>query len=1008
MNHIKTMGILVIIAALMFVPQVLADIQVGFGTPYISAGSTITSPGIYFDQSNVLNRIGGNDLSLTSVGGASSTSTPGAGGALAQYWQAQSPDAKYIAASYAYLTGSASYSYKFVPTSTTSSASVTGHVVATNAEGINFGGFAYNGKAFASVDVVGCFAKQITYDNALYASSSKVSAQQTFSAIGADNFKISAFAAKGAFVPAVPVAGLPVDYTKENNPVTDNPALAAGQFATITGGDIKSYKSSASVSDTTATASQKADITKVTPKVAPPAARPPMNEEAEAQFWGFSWQSKGDTSAGAQTYADIEGVDGGNLKNVGYNAVATSTSTGTASASQDSIKAQGAKSFEAGAWSESGKGLNALGFAAPWWGVDFLPEVLEGKGIPVPSLHAGQHADLYDANGMEITSYKSAAFVDGKTATASQALSTKGNVYDAEFWGHGGMWNAYADTYAAAMNSLYIDDAKNLNYKAASAGTSMGAASASQEVTSDTASDLDANIEADSNRLNARQSAKVEANDDDLFQVKTYKSAASVDANTAKASQSANLPSIKDGEYYAAFCGSAGQFDADKGNLVYAQAAIAAHDAQDVVYSANSVSTQTVTATASQAFSASEVNGIIADALATNEEFEFVTLRDNGINILDDFFADGPYLAAAQGALLQGKDVKVTSYTSGASVNTKTAFATQNAKTVGTLSTAAFVGGSIQESDEYEFSAAVTGAFVDNGKDVSYDGKVTSASNVQATGSQTLTAKSADAVVQAAVAVNQNDDSLQYAGSVDLAGDVYGQQLVRDADGHPISIDSNNKVTSYSGIDSVSTMTDAKGKVTTTAINTLNAQGGFLGRAIAAGKGDAITGGNVLEQLPLTLNPAFNGGDLRTATKNIIPVANPDVDAVGVVGETLVFAPILSNDGFGPIIADRESNQPNKNSLSGKSTATVITDNMGKTTSTLSGYWKLTAQKDTTPIGKFAPHDTASVHRFAYASDDVDEIFASQPSTTFGGVATISYNEKAKEIDGAFPTASVV
>jgi len=1007
MNHIKTMGILVIIAALMFVPQVLADIQVGFGTPYASAGSTITSPGIYFDQSNVLNRIGGNDLSLTSVGGASSTSTPGAGGALAQYWQAQSPDGKYIAASYAYLTGSASYSYKFVPTSTTSSASVTGHVVATNAEGINFGGFAYNGKAFASVDVVGCFAKQITYDNALYASSTKVSAQQTFSATGADNFKMAAFAAKGAFNPAVPVAGLPVDYTKENNPVTDNPALAAGQFATITGGDIKSYTSSASVSDTTATASQKADITKVTPDGAPPGARPPMNEEAEAQFWGFSWQSKGDTSAGAQTYADIEGVDGDNLKNVGYNAVATSTSTGTASASQDNIKAQGAKSFEAGAWSESGNGLNVLGFAAPWWGVDWQPEVLK-MGIPVPSLHAGQHADLYDANGMEITSYKSAASVDGKTATASQALSTKGNVYDAEFWGGAGMWNAYANTYADAMNSLYIDDAKNLNYKAASAGTSMGAASASQEVTSDTASDLDANVEADSNRLNARQSAEVEANDDDLFQVKTYKSAASVDANTARASQSANLPSIKDGEYHAAFCGSAGQFDADKEKLVYAQAAIAAHDAQDVVYSANSVSTQTVTATASQAFSASEVNCLIADALATNEEFEPVTLRGNGINILDDFFADGPYLAAAQGALLQGKDVKVTSYISGASVNTKTAFATQNAKTVGTLDRAAFVGGSIQESDEYEFSAAVTGAFVDNGKDVSYDGKVTSASNVQATGSQTLTAKSADAVAQAAVAVNQNDDSLQYAGSVDLAGDVYGQQLVRDANGDPISIDSNNKVTFYSGIDSVSTMTDANGKVTTTAINSLNAQGGFLGRAIAAGKGDAITGGDVLEQLPLTLNPAFDDGDLRTATKNIITVANPDVDAVGVVGETLVFAPILSNDDSGPIIADRESNQPNKNSLSGRSTATVITDSVGKTTSTLSGSWRLTAQKDTTPTAKFAPHDTASVQRFAYASNDVDEILASQPSTTFGGVATISYNEKAKEIDGAFPTASVV
>lgn len=203
MNHIKKLGILVIIAALMFLPHAVAVVEVGFGTPYASAESEITGPGIYFDQYNMV--IGGNELSLESIGGSSSTGS--GSGQLAQYWQAQSPNGKYIAASYAYLGDSGAYSYKFVPSSTTSSASVKGHVAAIDADDILFGGFAYNGISFASVDLVGDYAVFITYDNALSASKSKVSAEQTFTAEGAENFKIGAYAAKGTFDPEVPEIG---------------------------------------------------------------------------------------------------------------------------------------------------------------------------------------------------------------------------------------------------------------------------------------------------------------------------------------------------------------------------------------------------------------------------------------------------------------------------------------------------------------------------------------------------------------------------------------------------------------------------------------------------------------------------------------------------------------------------------------------------------------------------------------------------------------------------------
>ena len=166
--------------------------------------------------------------------------------------------------------------------------------------------------------------------------------------------------------------------------------------------------------------------------------------------------------------------------------------------------------------------------------------------------------------------------------------------------------------------------------------------------------------------------------------------------------------------------------------------------------------------------------------------------------------------------------------------------------------------------------------------------------------------------------------------------------------------------------------------------------------------------------LPLKLNPAIDENDLQTATQNILRVANPDANAVGVVGETLVFAPVMSNVNLGdeenpywrPILVDRKSDSMNKNSLSGKATATAITDADGITTSTLDGSWKATAQKDITNPGEYVPHDNNSMQRFAYASNG-EEAFAGMPIDTRTGVKSISYNEKARETEGEEPTASV-
>jgi hypothetical protein len=355
---------------------------------------------------------------------------------------------------------------------------------------------------------------------------------------------------------------------------------------------IKSYKSSASVDAKTASASQSLS-TKGTAN--------------EAGFYGNAGMSGIDKYTYAGTSAFLYGG-----KDITYNAKSAGTASGSASASQD-LKAVDVTYFYA--WDN----------AYDYYHYD------SGKYLGSSQYYASLSSPL----GVDITSYKSSSSVDAKTATSSQSLSTKGTVYYADFWESSGMDEMLiqanganypaVEPYARAESHLYIGDAKNLNYLATSSASSNGAASVSQEVTSETASHLHANAIADSNNLQARQSAEVSVDDDDevgLFQVKSYKSAASVNAKTASASQSANLPSIEDAEYEAKFCGSSGQVD-DGENFVYAQAATDADDAQDVVYSAKSASAQAVTASATQTFSASEFDSILADALTTKGGIEF-------------------------------------------------------------------------------------------------------------------------------------------------------------------------------------------------------------------------------------------------------------------------------------------------------------------------------------------------------------------------------------------------
>jgi len=172
MKNKWTLAVSFMLAALMLAPGALA-VEVGFGG---SPGSTITkfssTSGNAINVQNVLSGV-----LLASAGDLSGSDA----GPLEQYFEWNSWDGKEKAAAYVYLGDSAGYDYAFSGTSGKNSATASLTLSAEGVEGgLIAGGFAYNPKDYAGVVTRGNDADTFNYKNALSATSSKVSATQTF------------------------------------------------------------------------------------------------------------------------------------------------------------------------------------------------------------------------------------------------------------------------------------------------------------------------------------------------------------------------------------------------------------------------------------------------------------------------------------------------------------------------------------------------------------------------------------------------------------------------------------------------------------------------------------------------------------------------------------------------------------------------------------------------------------------------------------------------------------
>jgi len=249
MNDIKLKVMLFMLAFCMLASQAFA-ISVSFGGGSESGGSVHSSTAMSAGSEDFVSSIqtlsiqpGSSSLSGTLTGSLSSGSWAN------QYHQADS--GPYHVATYAYMDQPDSFTYSFNPVTTSSSASISESLTATNARNLTYGGFAYNSKDYAAVQLMG-EADSISYFNNLYAGSKGVSALQTFSGTGCNLTAIS-WAERGNLVN---------ERWDQFGPDMSNAtySLFAGQMAQFENADIKSYASDASIKSDIASSSQSADI----------------------------------------------------------------------------------------------------------------------------------------------------------------------------------------------------------------------------------------------------------------------------------------------------------------------------------------------------------------------------------------------------------------------------------------------------------------------------------------------------------------------------------------------------------------------------------------------------------------------------------------------------------------------------------------------------------------------------------------------------------------------------
>jgi len=358
MNKTLITAMPLLLAALVLLPGALA-VEIGFGgTP----GSTITK----------FSSISGNAISVQNVLSgdllASAGDLSGSGdGPLEQYFEWTSWDLKEKAAAYVYLGGSSGYDYAFSGSSGAKTATASLTLSAEDAEGLHAGGFAYNPTDYAAVVALGESADTFNYKNSLSASSSKVSATQTFDGTDLEEFYSRAWAERGNKENEATGEDNYQDrwygpsYSWENN------ELFSAQFAYLDEVNIaskKPYTASASLSSSAASSSQSVTLTGEVDEEDDSMSYVNFGSNAmtgnamgPAAFGASATQSDGPIGYQAEVYVYANGLTN-KANNVVYSA--SSKSTKTQAVSSQSVDIKEAEYASKAAWSNvAGGGLYA-------------------------------------------------------------------------------------------------------------------------------------------------------------------------------------------------------------------------------------------------------------------------------------------------------------------------------------------------------------------------------------------------------------------------------------------------------------------------------------------------------------------------------------------------------------------------------------------------------------------------------------------------------------------------
>lgn len=335
MNKDYMILLVVTLTFLMLAPQALA-LTSSFGGSS-NSGSTDKSESMILRSSDSFASQDtlsfGSGVSMDSSGTVSLESEDGS---VKEYHDVVS--GKLYAATYAYMDEPGSYSYSYSKSASASAVKMSEKLTATDATHLLYGGFAYNDKNYAAVQVWGD-AGSVNYQNSLSATDSRARASQSLSAVDAD-LDIASWAERGnKGNEAQNQETIEANLNDERYgpaPLGDDTVLdlAAEQQAHIVG-TIKSHKSDASIDSGAATASQSADIP----------------EAMETSFYGGSARGKhgyGMTELGVANwvYADTS-AETGPGKNIIFKDNSKSTKSDvTASITQLKIKnTHGAKMY---------------------------------------------------------------------------------------------------------------------------------------------------------------------------------------------------------------------------------------------------------------------------------------------------------------------------------------------------------------------------------------------------------------------------------------------------------------------------------------------------------------------------------------------------------------------------------------------------------------------------------------------------------------------------------------